>query len=169
MSGPFRTIRRSAAGAPGRSRSRQKRRPGTGRRGDRKDNKMGNIRSHRDLRVWQDAMDGTMEIFKITKAFPAEEKYSLVDQIRRSSRSVAANVAEAWRKRRYEAAFKSRLNDSEAEACETQTWVELSLRCKYIDNETARRLDEKYENLISGLVVMIRDSKNWTLRTNSRL
>jgi four helix bundle protein len=113
-------------------------------------------------------MDAAMDIFKITKTFPSEEKYSLVDQIRRSSRSVAANIAEAWRKRRYEAAFKSRLNDSEAEVCETQTWVELSLRCKYIDNETARRLDETYENLISGLVVMIRDSKNWTLRTNSR-
>jgi four helix bundle protein len=128
---------------------------------------MGNIRSHKDLRVWQDAMDATMDIFKITKTFPSEEKYSLVDQIRRSSRSVAANIAEAWRKRRYEAAFKSRLNDSEAEACETQTWIELALRCNYIDNETARRLDEKYEHIIGKLVVMIRDSKNWSLRTTS--
>jgi four helix bundle protein len=128
---------------------------------------MGNIRSHKDLRVWQDAMDAAMDIFKITKTFPSEEKYSLVDQIRRSSRSVAANIAEAWRKRRYEVAFKSRLNDSEAEACETQTWIELALRCNYIDDDMARRLDEKYEHIIGKLVVMIRDSKNWALRTTS--
>jgi four helix bundle protein len=80
---------------------------------------MGNIRSHKELQVWQDAIDAAMDIFHTTKTFPAEEKYSLVDQIRRSSRSVAANISEAWRKRRYEAAFKSKLNDSEAEASET--------------------------------------------------
>jgi len=128
---------------------------------------MGNIRSHRELKVWLEAMDAAMDIFLMTKAFPPEERYSLVDQIRRSSRSVAANIAEAWRKRRYEAAFKCKLNDSEAEACETQTWIELALRCNYIDADTAKRLDEKYEQLISKLVVMIRDSKNWTLRTTS--
>jgi len=82
---------------------------------------MGDIKSHRELRVWQDAMDAAMEIFNLTKSFPSDEKYSLVDQMRRSSRSVAANIAEAWRKRRYEAAFRSKLNDSESEACETQT------------------------------------------------
>ena len=82
---------------------------------------MGNIQSHKDLHVWQDAMEGAMEIYAVSKVFPADEKYSLVDQIRRSSRSVAANLAEAWRKRRYEAAFKSKLNDAEAEASETQT------------------------------------------------
>jgi four helix bundle protein len=80
---------------------------------------MANIRNHRELKVWQESMDAAMEIYKITKSFPADEKYSLVDQIRRSSRSVAANIAEAWRKRRYEAAFRSKLNDSESEACET--------------------------------------------------
>jgi len=82
---------------------------------------MGNIKSHRDLKVWQESMDAAMDIFEVTKAFPTEERYALVDQVRRSSRSVAANIAEAWKKRRYEAAFKSKLNDSETEACETQT------------------------------------------------
>jgi len=82
---------------------------------------MTSIRSYRELKVWQEAMDAAMEIFSLTKTFPAEEKYALVDQVRRSSRSVAANVAEAWRKRRYEAAFKSKLSDAEAEAGETQT------------------------------------------------
>jgi four helix bundle protein len=125
---------------------------------------MGNIRSHKELEVWQDAMDAAMTIFAITKTFPPEEKYSLVDQIRRSSRSVAANVSEAWRKRRYEAAFKSKLNDCESEACETQTWIELALRCSYIDKQTAKTLDQKYEHIIARLVTMIRDSSNWILR-----
>jgi four helix bundle protein len=124
---------------------------------------MGSIQSHKDLLVWQDAMDGAMEIYVITKAFPADEKYSLVDQIRRSSRSVAANLAEAWRKRRYEAAFKSKLNDAEAEASETQTWVEVALRCSYIDQQTANKLDQKYEHILTRLVSMSRDAGNWTL------
>ena len=125
---------------------------------------MGNIRSYRDLKVWQEAMDAAAEIFEISKCFPQEEKYSLTDQMRRSSRSVAANIAEAWRKRRYEAAFRSKLNDSEAEACETQTWIEIALRCGYLNAKTAARLDQHYEQIIGKLVVMIRDSKNWTLR-----
>lgn len=125
---------------------------------------MGNIRSHRELRVWQDAMDAAMEIFEISKSFPPDERYSLIDQMRRSSRSVASNISEAWRKRRYEAAFKSKLNDAESEACETQTWIEMALRCKYIDKNTAERLDRTYEDLLGKLVVMIRDSHNWTIR-----
>jgi four helix bundle protein len=103
----------------------------------------GNIRTHKELQVWQDAMDVAMAIYTITKTFSADEKYSLVDQIRRSSRSVAANISEAWRKRRYEAAFISKLNDSEAEAAETQTWIEVAQRRSYIDKETAKQLDEK--------------------------
>ncbi len=124
---------------------------------------MGNIQSHKDLNVWQDAMDAAMSIYAVTKTFPPEEKYSLVDQIRRSSRSVAANLAEAWRKRRYEAAFKSKLNDAEAEASETQTWIEMAHRCSYIDKQTAENLDRKYEHILSRLVHMSRDSSNWTL------
>ncbi len=125
---------------------------------------MANIRSHKELEVWRDAMDAAMEIYAVTKHFPAEEKYSLVDQVRRSSRSVAANISEAWRKRRYEAAFRSKLNDSEAEASETQTWIEVALRCSYIDRQTADNLDQKYEHILARLVSMVRDSKNWTLR-----
>jgi len=124
---------------------------------------MGNIKSHKDLTVWQDAMDSAMDIFQTTKSFPVEEKYSLVDQMRRSSRSVAAKIAEAWRKRRYEAAFKSKLNDAEAEAGETQTGSEVALRCKYIDADTSERLDQRYEKLIGKIVVMIRDAKKWTI------
>jgi len=125
---------------------------------------MANIRSVRELSVWRDAMDAATEIFEISKCFPAEERYSLTDQTRRSSRSVAANIAEAWRKRRYDAAFRSKLNDSEAEACETQTWVEIALRCGYLKPDTASRLDQRYEHIVGKLVVMIRDSKKWELR-----
>jgi four helix bundle protein len=124
---------------------------------------MGNIQSHKELEVWQDAMDATMDIFRITKSFSAEEKYSLVDQIRRSSRSVAANISEAWQKRRYEAAFISKLNDSEAEASETQTWIEVDLRCSYIDPETAGNLDKRYEHIITRLVNMSRNAGKWKL------
>ncbi len=112
-------------------------------------------------------MDAAMEIYKLTKSFPADEKYSLVDQIRRSSRSVAANIAEAWRKRRYEAAFKSKLSDSESEACETQTWIEIALRCAYLEKSMADRLDKRYENIMAKLVIMIRDANKWTIRDTS--
>ncbi len=128
---------------------------------------MANIRSYRELKVWRESMDVAMEIYKLTKSFPADEKYSLVDQIRRSSRSVAANIAEAWRKRRYEAAFKSKLNDSESEACETQTWIEIALRCDYMEKSMADRLDKKYENIMAKLVIMIRDANKWTIRDTS--
>ena len=86
------------------------------------------IASHKELRVWQEAMDTAMEIFRLTRSFPDAEKFSLTDQIRRSSRSVATNLSEAWRKRRYAAAFVSKLNDSEGEAAETQTSIELARR-----------------------------------------
>lgn len=90
------------------------------------------IKSYKELRVYQEAMNVAMEIFELTKKFPSEEKYSLTDQIRRSSRSVCANAGEAWRKRRYKAAFIAKLSDCETEACETQIWIEFSKRCGYI-------------------------------------
>lgn len=86
------------------------------------------IKTYRDLRVYQNAMTAAMEIFDLTKSFPAEEKYSVVDQMRRASRSVCANIGEGWRKRRYKAAFIAKLTDSEAEACEIQVFLELACR-----------------------------------------
>ncbi len=79
------------------------------------------IKDHRELEIYKMAFDAAMEIFELSKKFPIEEKYSLTDQIRRSSRSVCANLAEAWRKRRYEAAFIAKLSDAEAEAAETRS------------------------------------------------
>jgi four helix bundle protein len=106
---------------------------------------MANIRSFKELRVWQNAMDAAMRVFDLSKRFPVEEKYSLTDQFRRASRSVAANISEGWRKRRYPAAFVSKLNDAESEAAESQTWIEFALRCKYLTVEDAEILDRCYE------------------------
>ncbi len=119
------------------------------------------IQNHKELRVWQDAMDAAMAVFEITKHFPAEEKYSLVDQVRRSSRSVAANLSEAWRKRRYQAAFIAKLSDAEAEAAETQTWIEVARRCGYIADAQSADLEASYERIIGQMVVMSRDVHKW--------
>ena len=89
---------------------------------------MSRIQNHGELDVYQLAFKAAMRIFEVSKGFPREETYSLTDQIRRSSRSVCSNLAEAWRKRRYEAAFVSKLNDAEAEAAETQTWVRFAMK-----------------------------------------
>ena len=114
------------------------------------------ISSARDLEVYKLVFDSAMEIFEISKRFPKEEQYSLTDQMRRSSRSVCANLAEGWRKRRYKAVFVNKLTDSEQEAGETQTWLEFALTCKYINNETFKRLDEKYEHIFAMLITMER-------------
>ena len=125
---------------------------------------MGNIRSYRELNVYQNAMDAAMRIFEITKGFPAEEKYSMVDQVRRCSRSVCANIAEAWRKRRYRAHFVSKLSDAESEAEETRVWVEFALKCEYLSETQFEELDDAYDKIIGQLVRMLSAPGNWTLR-----
>lgn len=127
---------------------------------------MGNIRSFKELRVWQNAMDAAMRVFELTRCFPQEERYSLTDQFRRASRSVASNIAEAWRKRRYQAAFVNRLNDAEGEAAESQTWTEFSLRCRYLSEEHAAELDEHYEHILAQLVSMIEQPEDWVVGVN---
>lgn len=104
-----------------------------------------------------------MRVFEITKSFPKEERYSLTDQIRRSSRSVCSNIAEGWRKRRYEAAFISKLNDAEAEAAETQTWLQFAVECKYVERTPAAQLYKEYDEILSMLVSMIHRPSDWTL------
>lgn len=124
---------------------------------------MGTIRSHRDLKVWNKAMDAAMAVFEATKSFPTEEKFSLTDQVRRSSRSTPAQISEAWRKRRYAAAFVSKLNDAEGEAAETQTHIELSRRCKYLADQKAAELDAIYEEILSMLATMGNHPEQWCL------
>ncbi|MAP09119.1 MAG: four helix bundle protein [Rhodopirellula sp.] len=121
-------------------------------------------KTHVELPVYRDAFDAAMEIFRLSKSFPKEETYSLTDQVRRSSRSVCANIAEAWRKRRTEAFFVSTLNISEAEAAETQVWLQFAVQCKYLANDTARPLYLKYDEIIAQLVHLIRNPTQWILK-----
>ena len=102
-----------------------------------------------------------MQIFEVSKKFPKEEKYSLTDQIRRSSRSVSGNIAEAWRMRRYPKYFVSKLSISEGEAAETQVWLDYALACDYINMDVHKELYSKYDNIIGKLVNMIRKPESW--------
>lgn len=124
---------------------------------------MDKIRTHRDLKVYQLSFTAGMAIFHLTKSFPTEEKYSLIDQIRRSSRSVSANLAEAWRKRRYTKAFIAKLSDVEGEAAETQNWLDYALACGYLKQDEHKTLDDQYDHIISIVIKMINNPDKWTL------
>ena len=104
-------------------------------------------RGYRDLKVYQLAYELALEIQEITKTFPKEEKYSLVDQIRRSSRSVPTNLAEAWKKRRYEKAFISKLIDCAGEAGETEVWLDFSKDFGYLNENKYSELIDKYDEV----------------------
>ena len=111
------------------------------------------IRGHEELEVYQIAFERAMQIFELSKRFPIEERYSLTDQMRRSSRSVCANLAEAWRKRRYRAAFIAKLSDSEAEAAETQTWINFAVKCGYLNEGIGVELVSSYNSILGKLVL----------------
>ena len=121
------------------------------------------IQKHTDLDVYKKAFEAAMRIFENSKSFPKEETYSLTDQVRRSSRSVCANLAEAWRKRRYEAAFVAKLSDSESEAAETQVWLEFAVKCNYMNRDLAATLYSEYDEIIRMIVAMINNPQNWIL------
>jgi four helix bundle protein len=124
---------------------------------------MGRIRTHRELEVYEMAFEAAMKVFELTKRFPKEEIYSLTDQIRRSSRSVCANLGEAWRRRRYQAAFVSKLNDCEAEATETQVWLEFAVKCGYVETTVGRQLYATYDQILGKIVTMIRHPEHWII------
>jgi len=121
------------------------------------------ITRHQNLDVYKRSFQAAMQIFEVSKQFPKEETYSLTDQIRRSSRSVCANLAEAWRKRRYEAAFVNKLNDSEGESAETQTWLEFAVKCGYLNAQDGRALFKVYDEIIAMLVTMVNHPNAWVL------
>jgi four helix bundle protein len=123
---------------------------------------------HQDLQVYRKAFEAGIQIFEISKQFPKEETYSLTDQVRRASRSVCANIAEAWRRRRYEAAYVSKLNEAEGEGAETQTWLEFAVRCGYVTPEVGRVLFRTYDEIISMLVSMINKPDIWVLPSGKR-
>ncbi len=122
---------------------------------------MEKIRKHTDLRVYQLSFESGMEVFHLTKKFPKEERYSLADQIRRSSRSVSGNLAEAWRKRRYPKSFIAKLSDSDGEAAETQVWLDYALACEYIEKKEHDDLYDKYDHIMAMLTNMIIKPDQW--------
>jgi four helix bundle protein len=121
------------------------------------------IQKHTELDVYKKAFAVAMEIFHASKVFPEEETYSLTDQVRRSSRAVCANLAEPWRKRRYDAAFIAKLSDCESEAAETQVWLQFAVECGYIDRDHAVSFYMTYEEILRMLVAMIADSQSWLI------
>jgi four helix bundle protein len=126
------------------------------------------MRGHRDLKVYQLAYKLAMEIFNESKAFPKEERYSLTDQIRRSSRSVAANIAEAFRKRRYPNMFVNKLSDADAEATETQVWLDFSLDCGYLLSEYHKKLNARYEEVGRMLGSMMATPEKFRIDSEGR-
>jgi len=119
------------------------------------------VKHLKELRVYRQAFAAAARIYDLSKGWPQEERYSLTDQIRRSSRSVCANIAEAWRKSRYPACFVSKLSDSDSEASETQVWVAFALDCGYTDQQVHDELYNTYENVIGGLVKMMANPDAW--------
>ncbi len=119
------------------------------------------VRHFRELRVYKDAFRAAMTIFQISRSWPPEERYSLTDQIRRASRSVSTNIAEAWRKRRYPAHFTSKLSDGDSETAETQAWLDYAHSCGYVTKKQFSELDQIYEGVSGGLVTMMDDADRW--------
>lgn len=113
------------------------------------------------LRVFRQAFRASMEIFEASKSWPMEERYALTDQVRRSSRSVSANIAEAWRKRRYPRHFVSKLSDADAEAAETRVWLRYAQQCGYLADDAFDALDQTYDVICGGLVNMMRAPEKW--------
>jgi four helix bundle protein len=124
----------------------------------------GFVRDVEDLEVYRVAFEAAMQLFEVSRGFPVEERYALTDQVRRSSRSVCANLAEAWRKRRYAAAFVAKLSDAEAEAAETRTWIRFARACGYLDTDRATALADTYDRITAMLVNMIRRPHPWLLK-----
>ncbi len=126
------------------------------------------IQYHWQLDVYELSVQAAMEIYQLSKAFPKEEIYSLTDQMRRSSRSVSGQIAEGWRRRKYEAAFVNKMNEAEGEAAETQVWLEYSVKCEYMSREDGARLHKTYDQIIGKLVNMGNNPLKWVLKTKKQ-
>ena len=119
------------------------------------------IKDYHELRVYQMAFQAAMRIFELSRKWPPAELYSLTDQARKGSRSVCANIAEAWRKRRYPAAFVSKLSDADTEAGETLVWLEFAERCKYLSRPDFDELSATYDHICAQLVTMMAQKSKW--------
>jgi four helix bundle protein len=123
------------------------------------------VKSHKDLRVYNNAMEAALKIFELTKTFPPEEKYSLTDLMRRASWSLCSNIGQAWRKRINQTAFTAKLNDSENFACESQVWVEFARKCGYLKDEVCNELDSAYDQILGQLFKMIKEADKWIIKS----
>ncbi len=119
------------------------------------------VKNFRDLKVYKLSFESAMRIFELSKKWPPEEKYSLTDQIRRSSRSVSGNIAEAWRKRRYVAHFVSKLSDSDTESAETEVWLDYAQRCGYLIGSDHSDLIDKYDHICRMLTKIMNNPEPW--------
>jgi len=119
------------------------------------------VADYKQLRVYKLAFESAMQIFQLTRKWPSEERFSLTGQMRRSSRSVCANLAEAWRKRRYEGAFISKLSDSDGEAAETEVHLDFALHCSYLSKEDHASLRDHYDHICRQLTNMMNDARSW--------
>lgn len=126
------------------------------------------IESFRDLIVYKKAFELQQEVFELTKKFPKEELYSLTDQIRRSSRSIGANIAESWQKRRYIAHFVSKLSDADGEQAETQHWLDSCLAFKYISNQEHKKLLQMCKGIGRMLGKMMQEPEKWCARFTNK-
>lgn len=126
------------------------------------------VRGFRELRVYRAGFESAQRIFEMTKRFPTEERYSLTDQIRRASRSVCANIAEAWRKHRYPLAFVSKLSDADGEAAEVRVWLDFAQGCGYLRNGSWEELDDKYDHICAQLRKMMEEPARWCDRAAKR-
>ena len=119
------------------------------------------VQNYTELKVYQVAFESAMRIYELSKKWPAAEKFSLTDQIRRSSRSICGNIAEAWRKRRYPAHFVSKLSDADTEAAETEVWLDFALRCDYISHSDHIQLRDNYDHICRMLNKMLTTPESW--------
>jgi len=122
------------------------------------------VHNYSDLKVYNIAFKSAMQIYHRSQKWPIEEKYSLTDQIRRSSRSVCSNIAEAWRKRRYPAHFISKLSDADSESAETEVWLKFAKGCGYIEKLEFEELNDKYNHICRMLTIMMTNSNDWRLK-----
>ena len=121
------------------------------------------LASHAELLVYRLAMDAAMQVYNLSLEFPDTERTLLTEQILKSSRSVCANFAEAWQKRRYRGAFVAKLNEVEAEAAETQTWIEIAMFCEYVDPAAGRELLHQYNTILAAIARLIQSADAWVV------
>lgn len=124
------------------------------------------VQGYKSLKVYQLAFEAAKEIFKISKSFPADEKYSLTDQIKRSSRSVCTCIGEGYRKRKYPKYFSLKMTDADGEATETSIWLDFALSSKYIDNDVHERMIKLYDEIGRMLSSMAENPEKFMPRNN---